>query len=419
MFASMRRFFRQFFSRSRTINNEPLNRVSLIVIILIDIFILVNVFAGLDDISRWYISPAQAYPCYAEWQDYRTQTQPDKDYAILRSALPPNPINPANVRQSYQQAQEDHLGTVNPTCLQYGDAKDQVNNSRNRQTVQSLDQTQEQIAKLEQANATIRSQYDSTLLERIAGQPREQSINQTAAEKAKETLDQNNQKIASLKTEVTNRKNQLLAAPESARFLALLKDGDRFGMVKQGYDRANFWYPSIQLTFQSLFLLPLLFAALTVYRFAQRKGYGLVSLISWHLLIIFLIPLILKVFEFLQVGVLFQFIFDIIRVLFGGFLFLVSYIYILLIPLLGFGIIKFFQRVVLNPNIQASRRVQNSCCIKCARRIRPHDSHCPHCGYYQYVECPNCHEATYKYLSYCKVCGHPQNPRESMRSGPS
>ncbi|MHC5728420.1 MAG: hypothetical protein ACYTXY_30770, partial [Nostoc sp.] len=62
MFARIRRLLSQFFSKSRTINNEPLNKVSLIVIILIDIFILINVFTGLDDISRWYISPTEAYP---------------------------------------------------------------------------------------------------------------------------------------------------------------------------------------------------------------------------------------------------------------------------------------------------------------------------------------------------------------------
>ena len=60
MFAKIKRAFRQFFRKSITINNEPLNKVSLIVIILIDIFILINVFTGLDDISLWHITPSQA-----------------------------------------------------------------------------------------------------------------------------------------------------------------------------------------------------------------------------------------------------------------------------------------------------------------------------------------------------------------------
>jgi RNA polymerase subunit RPABC4/transcription elongation factor Spt4 len=127
------------------------------------------------------------------------------------------------------------------------------------------------------------------------------------------------------------------------------------------------------------------------------------------LLVIFIIPLILKVFEFLQVGAIFQFFFNIISFFFGGLIFLISYAYILLIPLVGFGMIKFFQTVVFNPKIQAVNRIQKSQCIRCAKKIRPQDSHCPHCGYYQYVECHNCHNLTYKELPYCHHCGADQN----------
>src|SRR6056297_1862178 len=92
----------QLFSKARKINNEPLNKVSLIVIIVIDIFILVNVFTGLDDISRWYMSPSQAYPCYSQWQNYRSQTTTDKDYEIVRSSFS-GINNPLSQKQIYQQ----------------------------------------------------------------------------------------------------------------------------------------------------------------------------------------------------------------------------------------------------------------------------------------------------------------------------
>ena len=127
------------------------------------------------------------------------------------------------------------------------------------------------------------------------------------------------------------------------------------------------------------------------------------------MLVIFLIPLILKIFQFLQIGIIFQFFFNIISSLFGGLIFLISYAYILLIPLVGFGMIKFFQTVVFNPKVQAVNRIQKSRCIRCAKKIRPQDSHCPHCGYYQYIECHNCHNLTYKELPYCHHCGADQN----------
>ncbi len=414
MFARIRRFLHQFFNKSRKINNEPLNKVSLIVIIFIDIFILVNVFVGLDDISRWHISPSQAYPCYSEWQNYREKNTKDKDYEIVKLSFFYSGNTKYSFQQNYQQAQIGHLGQVDGTCLKYGEYKDKINNPQNQQIIKNIEQKQTQISRLEQTNRDIRAKYDSTLLEKIAGQPREQSINQVSAEKAKQELDKNNSRISTLKQENSNLQNQLLTKSESTGFLTFVKDENQFLGVEKGYKKASFWYPSIQLGFQLLFLLPLIIIALSVHRFAEGRGYGLISLISWHLLVIFFIPLLAKVFEFLQIGAIFQFIFDIISKIFGGLLFLINYVYILLIPLIGFGIIKFFQKFVFNPKVQAANRVQKSLCVNCAKKIRRSDSYCPHCGYYQYLECENCHNLTYQHLPYCKHCGTFQNSSKSI-----
>jgi hypothetical protein len=413
MFARLRRFGGRFFNKTSTINNEPLNRVSLIVIILVDIFILINVFTGLNDISQWYVSPSDAYPCYSEWQNYRSQTVKDKDYNIVRLATSRNRINQftfeqITFEQTYQQVGEGRLGSVSASCLQYARYKDGINNSANQQIIKTIDQNQFNISRNEEKNRRIRAEYDSTLLERLANQPRDQSINLVPAEKAALELARSNREIADLRKEISSLQEQLVKKPESRSFLDFLNSGT-FNEVEQGYQQASFWYPSIQLVFQSLFLVPLILIALSVHNFAQRRGYGLVALISWHLLVIFFIPLILKIFEFLQVGALFQFVFDIVRILFGGLLFLVSYVYILLIPLLGFALIKFFQKFILNPKLQAENRVQKSLCTRCARKLQPQDVYCPYCGYYQSVECPNCHTLTYKHLPYCRQCGYAQD----------
>ncbi|MEM8614176.1 MAG: hypothetical protein AAGF93_19295 [Cyanobacteria bacterium P01_H01_bin.105] len=409
MFYRLCRSLRRFFRRSQTVNNEPLNKVSLIVIILIDIFILTNVFIGLNDIGQWYISPSSAYPCHAEWAAYRQNTAEYKNFELIRSAA-----NNIGVKPRYGQAAVDRLGEVSDLCLQYAEIRDAVKQPENASILETLAQKESAIATLENTNRTIRQQYDSTLLEEIADQPREQSINLTSAAQAKADLAQNETQINTLKSEVAVLKDELLATPESAAFLAFLTQDTPFQTVKQGYEKANFWYPSIQLVFQAVFLGPLILIAFAGYTVAQRKRYGLIALISWHLLVIFCIPLMLKVFEFMQVGVIFNVVFDIVSALFGRLLFLVSYIYILLIPLLGFGVIKLAQRFIFNPKLQAAGRVQNSRCIKCAKKIKDHDTHCPHCGYHQHRECDHCHQSTYKYLPYCHNCGTTQTV-ESMR----
>jgi len=402
MFSRLNRLVRNFFRRSRTINNEPLNKVSLIVIVLIDMFILANVFVGLDDISQWHISPSSEYPCYQTWDTYRKDTKDDRDFEIIRQAADPNALK---LGEQYPQAIVDHLGKVNNSCLQYASTQDAIKQPDNAAILQGLADKQAEIESLQAKNNTIRSQYDSTLLEKIADQPREQSINNVEAAQAKQNLDQNNTQINTLKAEISTLKSTLISKPTSVAFLDFLKQDSTFGKIEQGYNQAQFWYPSLQLAFQALFLTPLLFVAFVIHARSQRSRHGLIALMSWHLLVIFSIPLVLKIFEFLQVGILFEFIFDLIQVLFGSLLFLVSYVYILLIPLIGVGLIKLFQYFIFNPEIQATNRVQKSQCIQCAKKLASHDSHCPHCGYGQYQGCSSCHQPTYKYLSYCKECG--------------
>ncbi|NLQ05989.1 hypothetical protein [Cylindrospermopsis raciborskii] len=407
MLNKIRNLFSNFFNNTSTLNREPLNKASLIVIIIIDVFILINVFTGLDSIGKWHLSPDDTYPCYNEWKGYQEQTSATKDYGIITNSLIEN--NQPNFNTQYKQQEQGRLGKVSEICLTYGLLKDNLNSVRNRQVLQTINQTQEKINGLEQENANIRTQYDSTLLEKIARQPDGKSINQVKAEEARQNLDRNTRQIAQLKEENKKSKNQLLNQPASVKFLSVLQDKTQFSNLVSGYKTASFWYPSIQVTLQAIFLLPLIFIASLIYGRSQRQGYGLVSLISWHLLVIFVIPLVIKVLEFLQVGVVFKFLLDIISSLLGGLLFLVSYVYIIVIPLLGFAIIKLLQRnVVFNSKIQAGKRVQNSQCINCGRTLRSREAHCPHCGYYQYVECHHCHNLTYKKLPYCYHCGTEQ-----------
>lgn len=416
MFARIRRFINQFLRKSRSINNKPLNAVSLIVVIVVDIFILFNVFSGLDNISQWHISPSQAYPCISEWKSYRDSRKlNDRNYDVLASALNTD-FNLSSFKEAYQTGEKDRLGKVSPICLNYAELKDKVNRPENKKTKYTIGQKESKISSLEQANSSIRSQYDSTLLEKIAGQGSSQSINTVKAEKAKQTLEQNKNSISNLKNEIATLKDNLLKKPESINLIEFIKDDSKYRTLNQEYDHASFWHPSIQLAFQALFLLPLIATALAVHQFALRKGAGLIALISWHLLAIFFIPLLLKIFEFLQIGAVLKFFVDIVTKLFGGLLFLVSYLYILLIPLVGFGIIKISQRFALNHKTQISNRFQNQLCFSCAKRIRPQDTYCPHCGYGQYLDCQNCHEPTYKHLSHCKQCGHLQDPSRVLSS---
>ncbi|EDX87359.1 hypothetical protein S7335_5068 [Synechococcus sp. PCC 7335] len=422
MFSRFRRAIGRFFNRSRRINHKPINRFSLIIIILVDLFILFNVFAGLDDISRWPLSPEKTYPCRSEWISYREDTAEEKDYRFINQLVSSdsdtqNPRLPATINQSYyrgsyygsyQDLGRGHLGEVSEICLQYESALEAVDSLDNKTIISRINDIQAEISSFTRQNADIRQQYDSTLLEEIAGQPREQSINAVEAAQARREIEQNDQAIAQREATLETLKTELISTPESQTFLSLLSDDTRFNQIDNGYQRASFWYPSIQLFFQGLFLLPLIVVASGVNRLAERRDYGYISLISWHLFVIFCIPLVWKIFEFLQFGFLIELLIEFLEFLFGGLRFLINYLQILLIPAIGFGVIKFFQRFVFNTRLQAANRVQSGRCVNCAKKIRKRDLHCPHCSYSQYQECTNCHNLTYRHLPHCKHCGTEQ-----------
>ncbi|MBE9028246.1 zinc ribbon domain-containing protein [filamentous cyanobacterium LEGE 11480] len=411
MLKKLQRLLQRFFRKSRTLNHQVLNAPSICVLILVDIFILVNVFFGLNDISSWHLSPGQAYPCYAEWRDYRANEKPGKDYEFIRSAMRDRAFRKPtliNQRANYQDSTKGHLGQVSTACLDYADLEDAVRTSENVKTIEAIDTKLDEIATIEANSRKIRKQYDSTLLEKAAGQSRQKSINQVGADAAKQKLAANTVSINRLKQEITGLKQQVLARPEVVQFLGQVQNQSAFATIEAGYQHARFWYPSIQLLLQALFLVPLIVISYGIHRFALRKNYGLVALLSWHLLIISLIPTFFKIFEFLQVGALFQWVFETISTLFGGLLFLVSYVQIGLIPLAGFLLIKLIQRVSKsggNPRAQAANRIMQSRCLRCAKKVRPEDAHCSHCGYRQYDECPSCQAMTHRHMPHCTHCG--------------
>ncbi|MFN3679232.1 hypothetical protein [Thermosynechococcus sp.] len=395
-----RRAWRGFWRRSRFVNGEPLNWLSLIVIVLVDIFILVNVFSGLSEIGNWPLSPGEAQPCYAPWQDYRQDRESDREIRFLEQQISVDPP-PQRAVERLQKSSKGRLGSISPICLTYAKYQDAVNRPINRQRLKQRQEKYSQIQALEATNARIRQEYDSTLLEQLAAQPPEQSINLVEAAQAKATLEANNRQIAALKAEIAALERAILQEADSQAFLKFLEDNAAFAQLEREYQRSQFWYPSLQFLLQILFLLPLIGIALWVHRY----HHGLLALMSWHLLVILLIPLVLKIFELLQVGALFEWLSNLILTLFGGLLFLVRYLYILLIPAAGFGLLKGAQAFFLNPQRQAIARVQRQRCVRCSKRLQDQDQYCPYCGYLQWMTCPSCQQLTYRHLPYCRHCG--------------
>jgi len=172
MWQKLKRFVRFFFRKSRKIDDEPINKVSLILIIIMDLFILSNVFIGLEDIGNWYISPSNSHPCYSPWRDYRNDTSENKDYAFFTGTVHSYLYNADwTLRENYQNLEDGHLGSVSPMCYGYASSFDELQIPEFKTRVETINNKENTISTIQAENVRIREQYDSSLLEEIAGQP--------------------------------------------------------------------------------------------------------------------------------------------------------------------------------------------------------------------------------------------------------
>lgn len=418
MFAAIQRAIRQLVRKSTYVRHSSINKVSIVILILIDLFVLVNVFNGLDSIARWPLAPQEEFPCYTAYADYRRTPQKgtaDFDAQTILNLIRPAELSPAPPLAApfLNSTKPARLGDVSSLCTTPQRLEKEINSAANVQIKAVITKERARIAGFNQEIAELKRQYDSTLLEKIAGQSNQNSINKVPAERVKASIAENNAKIAASQAIVRNQQIQLLQKPAPSAYLKLLKDEAGYKTIKSAYDSAEFWYPNKQLLLQTLFLAPLIALAYWLHISALRRNRDLLALLTWHLLLIFCIPLLVKLLQFLQFGNLVRIVLDAITALLGGLLFIASYALILVIPLLGFGLIKFLQRFVFNPQVQAKNRIQKGHCIRCNFKLSPDAAFCSYCGFHQFIDCPNCHNRAYKYMTYCKHCGHSLESQES------
>jgi hypothetical protein len=406
MLRFIRRVSRRFLRKSTQIHHEPINKISIVILILIDLFVVLNVFGGLASISQWPLSPAEQFACHTDYVSFH-EAALDQDPHLLKANLVESAIATHENRPPDPLEGPSRLGSVVPICQTHQQLQRAIVTPENLAHRTQIRTLQTEIATLEDQNRLLREQYDSTLLENIAGQDPAASINESTAAATKAEIDTNQQQINDKKAAVTDLETQLIESPEGSAYLDWVGNRDRYDTLQTQYDRAQFWHSNQVLGLQILFLTPLIAVAYGWHRLSTRRQRGLQALLSWHLLLIACLPLVVRLFEFIQFGNLVGVVVEAIVAVLGGLLFLASYLMIALIPLLGFGLIKLLQRFVFNPRVQAKNRIQKSRCIRCSAKLHGDPAFCPHCGFGQYQPCVHCHQPAYKYTPHCHHCGEP------------
>ena len=379
---------------------EPLGKLSLIIVILLDIFLLSVVFVGLDAHTSQLTSVHEYFP----WECRQVLIENQWSNANKLDRLQNIVLNDYNNylrRDSFFD--EDRLSKMHPDCKEYfhrikGIAEDQNIKSMfvKRQSLQ------QRLSAWRKEHKTGKDVYDTQLLEKIADN--EPTPGGSVAE-SMQGISREYEKInAELVTLSSAISNQQLIKDFFEQF-SPSNSSERDKLISD-LKRYEVFYAFKELCWQFLFLLPIFAGALFWYTRSTNKKFATQTLFSAHLLIIASIPILFKIVELvldLIPKTFFRALFDLLEEL--HILALWHYLLIVVSLMVAILLVYLIQKKFFNKQrIYEKRLIAGKCCL-CGKKMPPKSGHCPFCGKTQMRQCPHCQADTFLGGSCCVNCG--------------
>lgn len=386
-----------------SLDNQPIGKAALAVLIFLDLFILTSIFDGLSDHTRQLTRPAQIIPQYC--RDIVIENEWNKTTRLNRLAK-----IVTDSRGSYQikDARERTLQR-HPVCKPIAQSFWSIEDDA---TVSSaLKDYLDVSAEVDQLNTTIKrinNAYDTSLLEDIANKNKDRT-NVEALRKdfrlKTDMLNELTQRQKALTAEL-NRDKKIL---ELFTLLDSYSESDRESL-RDDLRTLNFWFPVKRLGMEMVFLLPLflIFYFWNAKSLAANRPFQ--SLVSSHLLAVVLIPALFKISELIYEILpkkFFKQLIDLLESL--KLVALWHYLVMAVIILASLALIYLFQKKLFSREKLMVKRISKGACQDCGTRLPENATacpFCPFCGFVQYKECKNCGKPTYVYGKFCKECGH-------------
>jgi len=385
-------------------DREPLAKLSLVIIIALDIFILCVVFRGLSDHTRQITSPQEyiPYECRraliekgwssANWID-RLQ-----DLVLIE-------YNNYSYRYQNELFDEAHLKEMHPECQRFFRKIKQVIED---QGLTALFKTRQKLIhdKEAQTEAYKKSKpvYDSTLLEDI----KDKDADSDRLPSISEVQRQGAASIELLNSQISAIEKQIIEHPLTIDFWQMLEpeNGDIREELVQGLRRFEFWYPLKEFAWQFIFLLPLFFIFYIWGAKSLSKGNGLQTLISSHLLVITSIPIFIKTIQLVFELIPEHFFRELFRLLKLFHLIALWHYFLIIISICAaLLLIYILQKKLFDKERLMKKRLTKGQCQECGKRLPKGSSACPFCGSRQYKSCPHCRQNTFISADFCTNCG--------------
>lgn len=392
---------------TRLSNDEPVTKLALAVIILLDIFILSIIFGGLDDHTAQLTSPSEYFPHQCRMALINQDWSSDNQLGRLQGMVLSNYNN-----WSYQHQnpfEKSRIEKMHPSCADFYQhvrkiaedhelkavfIKRQKAESRKRKLVKAFDKENES--------------YDTALLECIAGQP-DSKLKSIAA-----TQKQRSKEIDRLSGEIKGFNSTINQAPSVKELWNLIPTNDE-AQREQLIDDLNRYeklYLFKELLWQLLFLLPLLAIFCIWNSRSVKKEHSIQGLISAHLMVVAAIPILIKLIQVVLELIPMHFFKDLFELM-ERLHMVALWHYAVIILTIAIALIcvfiiqkKFFSKVKLN-----EKRLSKGACYACGKRLPGGKaSACPFCGAKQRRTCSKCGAETYATAVYCDHCGHQEQP---------
>jgi hypothetical protein len=386
-------------SLTRVNEKEPLSKLSLVVIIFLDIFILSTLFKGIEEHANQLTSPDEYIPTIC--RDIVIQDSGEKAEKLNRLEN-----TTLYYHRNYSLIEEYKRRDLHPICMKFIDIiEPTIKNSEIIHLFETRERLYQKYSETEKELNKLKSSYDTYLLEKISGESKPKKSNISAI---KLNLIQKREQLNGIVGQINSVESRINSNTDIVGILDNIEKlkSDYREELKSDIKNLNFWYPVKRLLMQLIFLLPLFLLFYFWYSRSIKKGLGLQTLISSHLLVITFIPIFLKISEA---------IYDIIpkKLLKALWELLISlklvalWHYLIIIISIGIAILCIYtiQKKLFSREKLIEKRITKGCCLNCGKKIPLNAQACPLCGFKQYSKCSNCGEETYIYGKFCKECG--------------
>ena len=389
-------------SHLTSLDNQPLGKAALVIILFLDLFILIAIFNGLGEHTRQLTAPEEYIPYTC------------REIVVDRSWNSTNRID--NLSQiitassgSYSYRPATKLNERHRLCAPYLDLLEQIKQDKTLVGIfEERTKAERETQELQRRINQLKGAYDTSLLETIARQPEPA----TEVDATRGEFKQKSSSLNSLKSRINALEETINADPKVAALCAKLQTSqitDRQTLLSD-LRHLNFWFPVKKLGMQLLFLLPL-FTVFYLWNSASIKhNRGLQTLVSSHLLGVSFIPIFCKLIETVYDIIpkkLLKTLIDLLESL--KLVAIWHYLVMALAIAAALFLIYIFQKKLFSHEKLIERRIAKGECQQCGKHLPDGAKACPFCGAAQFKPCGQCAQPMHAHGRFCQQCGTPSH----------